>query len=60
MATRSDITMHHCIQGWSGIAQWGGVRKDLTGRALDGRTHDAFPAHEQNLGGRPSLALSVS
>ncbi len=19
------ITMHHCIQGWSGIAQWGGV-----------------------------------
>ena len=20
-----DITMHHCIQGWSGIAQWGGV-----------------------------------
>jgi thiosulfate reductase cytochrome b subunit len=20
-----NITMHHCIQGWSGIAQWGGV-----------------------------------
>jgi DMSO/TMAO reductase YedYZ molybdopterin-dependent catalytic subunit len=20
-----DITMHHCIQGWSGIAKWGGV-----------------------------------
>lgn len=20
-----QITMHHCIQGWSGIAQWGGV-----------------------------------
>ena len=19
------ITMHHCIQGWSGIAQWGGI-----------------------------------
>ena len=19
------ITMHHCIQGWSGIAQWGGL-----------------------------------
>jgi sulfoxide reductase catalytic subunit YedY len=19
------ITMHHCIQGWTGIAQWGGV-----------------------------------
>ncbi len=21
-----DITMHHCIQGWTGIAKWGGVR----------------------------------
>jgi sulfoxide reductase catalytic subunit YedY len=20
-----DITMHHCIQGWSGIARWGGL-----------------------------------
>jgi methionine sulfoxide reductase catalytic subunit len=19
------ITLHHCIQGWSGIAQWGGI-----------------------------------
>jgi protein gp37 len=27
--------------------QWGGVRKDLTGRELDGRTHDEFPPHEQ-------------
>jgi DMSO/TMAO reductase YedYZ molybdopterin-dependent catalytic subunit len=25
MAKRSQITLHHCIQGWSGIAQWGGV-----------------------------------
>jgi protein gp37 len=23
--------------------QWGGVRKDLTGRLLDGRTYDAMP-----------------
>ena len=24
------ITMHHCIQGWTGIAKWGGIRlKDL-------------------------------
>ncbi|HZL37450.1 MAG TPA: molybdopterin-dependent oxidoreductase [Tepidisphaeraceae bacterium] len=22
----SQITLHHCIQGWSGIAQWGGLR----------------------------------
>ena len=20
-----DITMHHCIQGWSGVAKWGGI-----------------------------------
>jgi methionine sulfoxide reductase catalytic subunit len=20
-----NITMHHCIQGWSGIARWGGI-----------------------------------
>lgn len=20
-----NITMHHCVQGWSGIAEWGGV-----------------------------------
>ncbi|HEX8927139.1 MAG TPA: molybdopterin-dependent oxidoreductase, partial [Terriglobales bacterium] len=20
-----DITMHHCIQGWSGVAKWGGL-----------------------------------
>jgi DMSO/TMAO reductase YedYZ molybdopterin-dependent catalytic subunit/thiosulfate reductase cytochrome b subunit len=25
---RSQITLHNCIQGWSGIAQWGGVPMD--------------------------------
>lgn len=25
--------------------QWGGVRKDLTGRELDGRTYDEYPNH---------------
>jgi methionine sulfoxide reductase catalytic subunit len=25
MATQSQITLHHCIQGWSGIAEWGGL-----------------------------------
>jgi sulfoxide reductase catalytic subunit YedY len=25
MAKESQITLHHCIQGWSGIAEWGGV-----------------------------------
>ncbi|MEO6520276.1 MAG: molybdopterin-dependent oxidoreductase [Mucilaginibacter sp.] len=25
MALEQNITMHHCIQGWSGIAEWGGL-----------------------------------
>ena len=25
MGKIEDITMHHCIQGWSGIAKWGGI-----------------------------------
>ncbi|MDQ6482027.1 molybdopterin-dependent oxidoreductase [Dyadobacter sp. LHD-138] len=25
LGKEESITMHHCIQGWSGIAEWGGV-----------------------------------
>jgi DMSO/TMAO reductase YedYZ molybdopterin-dependent catalytic subunit len=25
MGTKTQITLHHCIQGWSGIAAWGGL-----------------------------------
>ncbi|HVS93807.1 MAG TPA: molybdopterin-dependent oxidoreductase [Mucilaginibacter sp.] len=25
LGIEQNITMHHCIQGWSGIAEWGGV-----------------------------------
>lgn len=25
MGMQQQITMHHCIQGWTGIAEWGGV-----------------------------------
>jgi DMSO/TMAO reductase YedYZ molybdopterin-dependent catalytic subunit len=25
MTKRTQITLHHCIQGWSGIAEWGGL-----------------------------------
>lgn len=25
MGDEQNITMHHCIQGWTGIAEWGGV-----------------------------------
>ena len=34
--------------------QWGGVRKDLTGRLLDGRTYDEMPRRRGTL--RPALA----
>jgi len=26
MRKQQQITLHHCIQGWSGIAEWGGLR----------------------------------
>jgi protein gp37 len=35
--------------------QWGGVRKDLTGRKLDGRTYDEIPLDKNNY--KPQLAL---
>jgi len=25
LGQRTQITLHHCIQGWSGIAEWGGL-----------------------------------
>lgn len=25
LGKREQVTLHHCIQGWSGVAQWGGV-----------------------------------
>ena len=25
MRKKEQITLHHCIQGWSGIAEWGGL-----------------------------------
>jgi hypothetical protein len=38
MSKRSQITLHHCIQGWSGIAEWGGLplaRADEAGATPD-------------------------
>jgi DMSO/TMAO reductase YedYZ molybdopterin-dependent catalytic subunit/thiosulfate reductase cytochrome b subunit len=26
MGEKTQITLHHCIQGWSGIAEWGGLQ----------------------------------
>jgi methionine sulfoxide reductase catalytic subunit len=32
MGKKTQITLHHCIQGWSGIAEWGGLpMADLIG-----------------------------
>ena len=28
LGKRTQITLHHCIQGWSGIAEWGGLPVD--------------------------------
>ncbi|MBZ0201004.1 MAG: molybdopterin-dependent oxidoreductase [Ignavibacteriaceae bacterium] len=25
LGSEQNITMHHCIQGWSGVAEWGGI-----------------------------------
>jgi DMSO/TMAO reductase YedYZ molybdopterin-dependent catalytic subunit/thiosulfate reductase cytochrome b subunit len=25
LGKREQVTLHHCIQGWTGVAQWGGV-----------------------------------
>jgi three-Cys-motif partner protein len=35
--------------------QWGGVNKKKTGRVLDGRTWDEFPARKRNSERRPTL-----
>jgi protein gp37 len=42
--------------------QWGGVRKSLSGRKLDGRTYDEFPLRVRNpvLSAQECLALAAS
>jgi len=37
--------------------QWGGVRKDLTGRQLNGRTYDAMPSAKRSSANREQLDL---
>ncbi|MEO6785094.1 MAG: molybdopterin-dependent oxidoreductase, partial [Chthoniobacteraceae bacterium] len=50
-----QITMHHCIQGWSGIAQWGGVPMraivDLVRPKPEARTVAFFSFGEALYGG---------
>lgn len=40
--------------------QWGGPRKDLTGRRLHGRTYDEMPLSHQEASAPPALALARS
>ena len=46
MGKKTQITLHHCIQGWSGIAEWGGLP--------DGGADQAGPAEAGGAGGRRS------
>ena len=38
LGQKSQITLHHCIQGWSGIAEWGGLPLADTDEAGPART----------------------
>ena len=40
--------------------QWGGVRKSVAGRHLDGRTHDEFPSHSFAKGTRSPKHVRLS
>lgn len=39
--------------------QWGGVRKDITGRVLDGRTYDEFPVLEGHREKKPLVGIPM-
>jgi len=56
-----DSILHQCRSVGAAFffKQWGGVRKDLAGRELDGRTYDELPQGLDliKLAGRKSLAL---
>ena len=44
LGKKTQITLHHCIQGWSGIAEWGGLSP--------GGTDEAGPSEAGREGGR--------
>lgn len=56
MPARTQITLHHCIQGWSGIAAWTGVAlADILQRCapLTGARYVVFRGFDEHLGGEP-------
>jgi DMSO/TMAO reductase YedYZ molybdopterin-dependent catalytic subunit len=56
MPARTQITLHHCIQGWSGIAAWTGVAlADVLRRCapLPGARYVVFRGFDEHLRGEP-------
>jgi len=56
MPAQTQITKHHCIQGWSGVAAWTGVRlADVLARCmpLPGARYVVFQAFDEHEPGKP-------
>jgi sulfoxide reductase catalytic subunit YedY len=56
MRARTQITLHHCIQGWSGVAAWTGVAlADLVAQCgpLPAARYVLFRAFDEHVEGQP-------
>lgn len=52
----SQVTKHHCIQGWSGVAAWEGVNlREIIARSqpLASARYAVFTSYQLDLAGRP-------
>lgn len=53
---KRQITLHHCIQGWSGVAEWGGVSWEMIikrARPLANARYAVFWSLSEDTSGRP-------
>ena len=56
MPEETQITKHHCIQGWSGVASWAGVNvQEIVSRCQPLRTarYVIFTSYQADMAGRP-------
>jgi sulfoxide reductase catalytic subunit YedY len=56
MPQQTQITLHHCIQGWSGVAEWSGVPLHSivdSCRPLPGARFMVFHSYQLDVSGRP-------